>query len=77
MGAVRQRRQPTHEPHKDQDKPALQVDANRIIQKLQQQRAELSAQLDLVGTALEESQEREQQMLVRIAELEDKLGGEK
>lgn len=50
----------------------IEVDPNRIINRLRQQRSELEAQLDIISAALEESQEREQQMLERIAELEDK-----
>lgn len=69
MGSRPEKRVQSEHRH-DQDKPQLQVDAARIIGKLQQQRAELSAQLDIVSCALEESQEREQLMLARIAELE-------
>ena len=50
----------------------LQVDAGKIISRLQQQRADLESQVDILSVALEESQEREQHMLARIAELEEK-----
>lgn len=58
----------SHQPEQRQ----ISVDPNRIINMLRQQRADLQAQLDFVTAALEESHEKEQQMLQRIAELEDK-----
>lgn len=65
---------PKQEPHSHapQDKPDIQVDAARIINRLRNQRAQLESQLDIVEVAFEEAQVREQQLLARIAELEDK-----
>lgn len=49
-----------------------QVPAEKMIERLEMHRTELSRQLDMVTILLEQSEEREKQMLVRIAELEGK-----
>lgn len=64
-------------PSKGQETPSqgpkeFQVDAGKIIARLQQQRADLQSQVDLLSVALEEAQEREAAAIARIAELEDK-----
>lgn len=50
----------------------FKVDAGKVITRLQQQRADLASQVDILSVALEEAQEREAAAIARIAELEDK-----
>lgn len=72
MGQRPAKKAPPGRRPKDQDKPDIQIDATRMIELLRAQRTELQNQLDFITCALQESQEREQGMLARIAELEDK-----
>lgn len=50
----------------------ISVPAEKIIERLRQQRANLQAQLDIVETALGEQQEQNRHLLARIDELEAK-----
>lgn len=63
--------EPKGEPTPSQGRKEFQVDASKIIARLQQQRAELEAHIDVLSVALEEAQEREAAAVARIAELED------